>query len=102
MTENTTNGKTIPEIVQETGKQVSDRAKTWLKDSNTRHVILKDRNGKKLFELNMTLALAGVLIASMVAFWAVIIGAVAGYFLKLQIEVTREVNSGEPIDIIEG
>jgi hypothetical protein len=101
MTENTTNGKTIPEIMEETTKTVGQQVKKAVAQGNTRHVVMKDRNGNKLFELNLTLAIVLVAIVFFTAFWALIAAAVVGYFMKLQIEIIREVNTDNDSDIIE-
>lgn len=91
-TNTTPNGKTIPEYAQMAGESLRTRAKHLLRESNARHVIVRNRSGKKLFEVQMTAAVIAVVLVSLVALWFTVAVAVIGYLAKIQVEIVGEVN----------
>lgn len=82
--------KTFIEDIEVAGDQLVSKIKELFDDASAKRVAIKDQNGRELLALPLTVgAVAGgvlVVAAPMIA----AIGALAGFFAKLHLEVERE------------
>ena len=67
------------------GEELLAKVKNLLKEGNIRRVIIKDRDGKVLFEIPLTFGVVGVLIAPQLA----AIGAIAALLSEATVVVEK-------------
>ena len=70
------------------GEDLLGRIKNLLKEGNSRRVIIKDKDGKVVFEIPLTLGVVGVLIAPQLA----AIGAIAALLTEATVVVEKTEN----------
>ncbi len=70
------------------GEDLLGRIKNLLKEGNIRRVIIKDKDGKVVFEIPLTLGVVGVLIAPQLA----AIGAIAALLTEATVVVEKTEN----------
>ena len=70
------------------GEDLLGRIKNLLKEGNIRRVIIKDKDGKIVFEIPLTLGVVGVLIAPQLA----AIGAIAALLTEATVVVEKTEN----------
>lgn len=70
------------------GEELLAKIKNLLKEGNIRRVIIKDREGKVLFEIPLTFGVVGVLIAPQLA----AIGAIAALLSEATVVVEKTEN----------
>ena len=70
------------------GEELLAKVKNLLKEGNIRRVIIKDREGKVLFEIPLTFGVVGVLIAPQLA----AIGAIAALLSEATVVVEKTEN----------
>lgn len=68
------------------GDELLSKVKELIKQGNVRKIIIKDKSGKTLIELPLTIGVVGVLLAPV---WAAV-GAVAALVTECTITVERE------------
>lgn len=93
---------TIDEKVtaKELGQEFYKRGKTLLQQSSVRHVVVRNANGAKVFEINLTLAVIMGVIAFAFAWWLMLILTFLGYIAKWRVEVIRELSEAEDDSVI--
>jgi hypothetical protein len=69
------------------GEELLARIKNLLKEGNIRRVIIKDKEGKVVFEIPLTFGVVGVLIAPQLA----AIGAIAALLTEATVVVEKSV-----------
>jgi hypothetical protein len=74
------------ETFQVSGENLLKKVKEIIKEGNVRRIIIKDKNGKTIVELPLTLGVVGALIAPALA----AIGAIAALVTECSITVVRE------------
>jgi len=67
------------------GEDLLGRIKNLLKEGNIRRVIIKDKDGKVVFEIPLTLGVVGVLIAPQLA----AVGAIAALITEATVVVEK-------------
>jgi hypothetical protein len=67
------------------GEDLLGRIKNLLKEGNIRRVIIKDKDGKVVFEIPLTLGVVGVLIAPQLA----AVGAIAALLTEATVVVEK-------------
>ncbi len=70
------------------GEDLLGKIKNLLKEGNIRRVIIKDKDGKVVFEIPLTLGVVGVLIAPQLA----AIGAIAALLTEATVVVEKTEN----------
>lgn len=82
--------RTVIEEIEVEGRQLVDRVRQLLHEGNIRTLRVKDKNGKYLLEIPLTI---GVIAAGVFAFTApitVALSAVAGLVMDVKIEIVRD------------
>ena len=74
------------ETFQVKGEHLISKVKELLKQGNIRRIIIKDKDGKTLIELPLTIGVLGVVLAPTLA----AIGAIAALVTECSITVVRE------------
>lgn len=69
------------------GEQLLQKVKEIIKEGNVRRIIIKDKTGKTLIEVPMTIGVIGVVFAPVLA----AVGAIAALVAECTITVEREV-----------
>lgn len=82
---------------EDMGKAAFQRGKQALKASSVRHVVVRGANGKKIVDVNMTLAIVIGIVAFVLAWWLLPLIAAIGYLAKLRVEVIREVKDDDKV-----
>ena len=81
-----TSGSTNEETFHVKGEQLLGKVKEIIKEGNVRRIIIKDKEGKTLIEVPMTLGVIGVVFAPVLA----AVGAIAALVAECTITVERE------------
>ena len=81
--------KTTSETFKVTGEHLLEKVKDLIKEGNVRRIIIKDKNGKILIELPLTLGVVGAVIAPVLA----AVGAIAALVTECSITVEKEEKS---------
>jgi hypothetical protein len=82
-----TSGKTKEETFHVRGEQLLGKVKEIIKEGNVRRIIIKDKEGKTLIEVPMTIGVIGVVFAPVLA----AVGAIAALVAECSITVEREI-----------
>lgn len=82
-----TNEKTTQEEFKINGRDLVDKVKELIQEGNVRRIIIKDRDGKTLVELPVTVGVVGAIIAPVLA----ALGAIAALVTECTIVVERRV-----------
>ena len=80
-----TEGKFRTEEFRVDGEELLARIKNLIKEGNIRRVIIKDKEGKALFEIPLTFGVVGALIAPQLA----AIGAIAALLTEATVVVEK-------------
>ncbi len=80
------NKKTEETTFKVRGGQLLGKVKGLIKEGNIRRIIIKDKSGKTLIELPLTIGVLGAVIAPMLA----AVGAIAALVTECTITVQRE------------
>jgi hypothetical protein len=59
--------KTFTEEIQGTASEIISQVKKLIKEGNARRVVIKDKNGKTLFQSQLTIGVGGVAIVTAIA-----------------------------------
>lgn len=81
-----TSGNTKEETFNVKGEQLLGKVKEIIKEGNVRRIIIKDKSGKTLIEVPMTIGVIGVVFAPVLA----AVGAIAALVAECTITVERE------------
>ncbi|MEM6283465.1 MAG: hypothetical protein AAF787_14830 [Chloroflexota bacterium] len=80
---NTSNAKTMDTIARE----MVNNGLQWLKSSNRRLLVVKNREGADIFRVNLMAALVVAALTTLFAFWALVLAGVGGYMLGLRLDI---------------
>lgn len=80
-----TEGKFRTEEFRVAGEELLTKIKNLIKEGNIRRVIIKDKDGKTLFEIPLTFGVVGALIAPQLA----AIGAIAALLTEATVMVEK-------------
>lgn len=78
--------KTTQETIKVTGENLLKKVKELIKEGNVRRISIKDKNGKALIDIPLTLGVVGAVIAPVLA----AVGAIAALITECSISVERE------------
>ena len=84
-----TNSKTrstFEETFKVKGEEVVGKVKELIKEGNVRRIIIKDKNGKDIIQIPLTLGVVGAVLAPALA----AVGAIAALVTECSITVERE------------
>ena len=79
--------KTTQEEFKVSGKDLLEKVKNLINEGNVRRIIIKNKDGKKLIELPLTIGVVGAVLAPVLA----AVGAIAALVTECTIVVEREV-----------
>jgi hypothetical protein len=79
--------KKTEETFKVSGEQLLTKVKELVKEGNVRRIIIKDKNGKTLVEVPLTIGVIGAVIAPVLA----AVGAIAALVTECSIVVEREI-----------
>lgn len=79
--------KTTQEEFKVSGEELLDKVKNLVKEGNVRRIIIKNKEGKSLIELPLTIGVVGVVLAPALA----AVGAIAALVTECTLVVEREV-----------
>jgi len=82
-----TTKKKTEETFKVDGEQLLAKVKVLIKEGNVRRIIIKDKNGKTLIEVPLTIGVIGAVIAPVLA----AVGAIAALVTECSITVEREI-----------
>ena len=80
--------KTTKETFKVDGEHLISKVKEIIREGNVRRIIIKDKNGKTLIELPLTLGVVGAVVAPVLA----AVGAIAALVTECSITVEKEAN----------
>ena len=86
-----TASKTTVEEFQINGSAVFDKIKALLQQGNIRRIVIKNEDGKKLFELSLTMGVAAGLVATLIAPLFIALGFVGMLAARLTIVVEKNI-----------
>jgi len=96
------NGKrTVVEEIEVEAKNVVERVRQLLHEGNIRTLRVKDRGGKYLVEVPLTVGVVAGGVFAMTAPWMIALSALAGLVADLKIEIVREIDEDEAADSAE-
>ncbi len=84
--------RTVVEEIEVETKNLVERVKQLLHEGNIRTLRVKDRNGKYLVEIPLTVGVLAGGVFAMTAPWLVALSALAGLVVDVKIEIVREVD----------
>lgn len=79
---------TFEETFNLKGEEIVEKVKGLIKEGNVRKIIIKDKDGKDIIQIPLTLGLVGAVLAPALA----AVGAVAALLTECTITVQREKN----------
>ncbi|MGB4762029.1 MAG: DUF4342 domain-containing protein [Candidatus Saccharimonas sp.] len=79
--------KTTKEEFKVNGEELLGKVKNLIKEGNVRRIIIKNKDGKQLIELPLTIGVVGAVLAPVLA----AVGAIAALVTECTIVVEREV-----------
>lgn len=79
-------GKTKTETFKVSGEQLLKKVKEIVREGNVRRISIKDKKGKTILEIPLTIGVVGVVLAPALA----AVGAVAALLTECTISVERE------------
>ena len=77
---------TFEETINVKGEEVIGKVKELIKQGNVRRIIIKDKNGKDIIQIPLTLGVVGAVLAPALA----AVGAIAALVTECSITVQRE------------
>jgi len=78
--------KTVEEEIKVSGEELLGKVKQLIKEGNVRRIIIKDKSGKSLVEVPLTVGVIGAIVAPVLA----AVGAIAALVTECTILVVRE------------
>ena len=93
-----TTKKTIVEEIEVSGRELVDRVRELIKDSNTSRVTIRSQKGEELMTLPVSF---GVVAGGIIAFTAPVlaaVGALAALVTRVKLEIVREVEETESVE----
>jgi len=78
------------------GEDLLKRVKELIAEGNIRRIIIKNKEGKSLIELPLTLGVAGMTAVAIMAPALAAVGAIAALVTECSVIVEREVEPGAP------
>jgi hypothetical protein len=81
-----TEKKTTQEEFKVNGEELLGKVKEVIKEGNVRRIIIKDKDGKTLIELPLTIGVVGIVLAPVLA----AVGAIAALVTECSIIVERD------------
>ena len=84
--------KTTEETFRVDGEQLLSRVKEIIREGNVRRIIIKDKAGKTLVEIPLTLGVVGAVLAPALA----AVGAIAALVTECSITVVKETETPSP------
>jgi hypothetical protein len=91
----TTGPPTIVEEIEVEARNLIRRVQELIREGNVRTLRIKDKNGKYLLEIPLTVGVVAGGAFALAAPWAVALSALAGFLVDVKIEIVREVDDGE-------
>lgn len=89
MKNKTSNNKSaFEETINVKGEELVGKIKSLVKEGNVRRIIIKDKNGKDIIQIPLTLGVVGAVLAPALA----AVGAIAALVTECSITVQRENN----------
>ena len=86
--ETSNNKSAFEETINVKGEELVEKIKSLIKEGNVRRIIIKDKNGKDIIQIPLTLGVVGVVLAPALA----AVGAIAALVAECTITVQRENN----------
>ena len=83
---------TIFEEIEVEGRQLVERVRELIHEGNVRTLRVKDRDGKYLLEIPLSVGVVAGGVFALTAPWTIALSALAGIVLDVKIEVIREVD----------
>lgn len=77
---------TFEETINVKGEELVGKIKALVKEGNVRRIIIKDKNGKDIIQIPLTIGVVGVVLAPALA----AVGAIAALVTECSITVERE------------
>ena len=81
---------TLIEEIEVEGRELVKRVRELIHEGNIRTLRIKDKNGKYLLELPLTMGVVTGSVFALTAPWAVALSAVAGLVMDVKIEIIRD------------
>jgi hypothetical protein len=91
----TTGPPTIVEEIEVEARNLIKRVQELIREGNIRTLRVKDKNGKYLLEIPLTVGVVAGGAFALAAPWAVALSALAGFLVDVKIEIVREGEAGE-------
>ncbi len=88
-------GRTIVEEIEVEGRELVKRVRELIREGNVRTLRIKDKNGKYLLEIPLTMGVVAGGIFALTAPWAVALSALAGLVMDVKIEIIRDADDTE-------
>ncbi len=85
-TSNSKTKSTFEETINVKGEELVEKIKSIVKEGNVRRIIIKDKNGKDIIQIPLTLGVVGAFLAPALA----AVGAIAALVTECSITVERE------------
>jgi phage terminase large subunit-like protein len=86
--------QTVFEEIEVEGKHLVERVKELLHEGNIRTLRIKDKKGKYLLEIPLSVGVVAGGVFALAAPWAVALSALAGFVADVKIEIARETGTG--------
>jgi hypothetical protein len=87
--------RTIVEEIEVEGRELVKRVRELIREGNIRTLRIKDKNGKYLLEIPLTMGVVAGSVFALTAPWAVALSALAGFVMDVKIEIIRDVDDDE-------
>lgn len=85
--------RTFIEEIEVSGSQLVERVKALLEESNTRRVIIRDKDGDELMSIPLTFGVVAGGLITMAAPLLAALGALAALVTRVKLEVVRELEA---------
>jgi hypothetical protein len=84
--------KTVFEEIEVEGRHLVERVRQLLHEGNVRTLRVKDKKGKYLLEIPLSVGVVTGGVFALTAPWAVALSALAGFVMDVKVEIIREVD----------
>lgn len=82
--------RTVVEEIEVEGRELVARVRELIREGNIRTLRIKDKNGKYLLEIPLTIGVVAGSVFALTAPWAVALSALAGLVMDVKIEIIRD------------
>ncbi len=89
-----TGSRTIVEEIEVEGRQLVQRVRELIREGNVRTLRVKDKNGKYLLEIPLTVGVVAGGVFAITAPWTIALSALAGFVMDVTIEIIRDDEGG--------